>query len=73
MDPIPQTPVDTNSLPLSLLAYERACLDRALHESRGNITRAARLLKIGKSTFYRRLHACGIPTPLRRGRLASSA
>jgi two-component system response regulator HydG len=43
------------ALPLSLDAYERAALERALAECGGDATRAARRLGIGRSTFYRRL------------------
>ena len=42
-------------LPLSLAAYERSALERALRETGGDATQAARLLGIGRSTFYRRL------------------
>jgi len=40
---------------LSLEAYERACLDAALREAGGDVRRAARLIGIGRSTFYRKL------------------
>jgi transcriptional regulator of acetoin/glycerol metabolism len=49
-------------LPLSLEAYERCALERALRESGGDATRAARRLGIGRSTFYRRLAVHGIAT-----------
>jgi DNA-binding NtrC family response regulator len=49
-------------LPLSLDAYERCALERALRESAGDATLAARRLGIGRSTFYRRLAHHGIPT-----------
>ena len=42
-------------LPLSLEAYERSALERALREAGGNATEAARRLGIGRSTFYRKL------------------
>jgi len=42
-------------LPLSLDAYERCALERALAESAGDATAAARRLGIGRSTFYRKL------------------
>jgi two-component system nitrogen regulation response regulator GlnG len=48
-------------LPLSLDAYERCALERALRETGGDATAAARLLGIGRSTFYRRLAHHGIP------------
>jgi two-component system response regulator AtoC len=43
------------ALPLSLDAYERAALERALRECGGDASRAARRLGIGRSTFYRKL------------------
>ena len=49
-----------NSLPLSLDAYERRALERALSEERGDATAAARRLGIGRSTFYRKLAKHGI-------------
>ncbi|MBW2695311.1 MAG: response regulator [Deltaproteobacteria bacterium] len=42
------------SVPLSLAAYERLALERALQESDGDARRAARSLGIGRSTFYRK-------------------
>jgi DNA-binding NtrC family response regulator len=47
-------------LPLSLAAYERAALERALAESRGDATAAAARLGIGRSTFYRKLSRHGL-------------
>jgi len=41
--------------PLSLDAYERLALERALLESGGDTGEAARLLGIGRSTLYRKL------------------
>jgi two-component system response regulator HydG len=40
---------------LSLAAFERACLDEALRRSQGDVRAAAKLLGIGRSTFYRKL------------------
>ncbi len=48
-------------LPLSLGAYERAALERALAEAGGDATAAARSLGIGRSTFYRKMSDHGIP------------
>jgi two-component system response regulator HydG len=48
------------AVPLSLAAYERAALERALHECGGDATAAARRLGIGRSTFYRKLAVHGI-------------
>ncbi len=42
-------------LPLSLDAYERSVLERALAESEGDAGLAARRLGIGRSTLYRKL------------------
>ena len=42
-------------LPLSLEAYEREVLQRALSESGGDAAEAARQLGIGRSTLYRKL------------------
>ena len=42
-------------LPLSLDAYERLALERALQESVGDAVEAARRLGIGRSTLYRKL------------------
>jgi two-component system response regulator HydG len=58
-------PAADSSLPLSLDAYERAALERALGESGGDATLAARRLGIGRSTFYRKLAEHGI-APARR-------
>jgi DNA-binding NtrC family response regulator len=51
---------DTSGLPLSLLEYERAALERALRESRGDARAAARRLGIGRSTLYRKLARFGL-------------
>ncbi len=47
-------------LPLSLEAYERLALERALDESGGDASAAARALGIGRSTLYRKLAKHGI-------------
>ena len=46
--------------PVSLELYEKKALLRALHETRGDKLAAARLLKVGKSTLYRKLKRYGI-------------
>jgi len=51
------------ALPLSLEAYERSALERALRETGGNATEAARRLGIGRSTLYRKLSKHGIRDP----------
>jgi two-component system response regulator HydG len=60
------------ALPLSLDAYERSALERALDECRGDASGAARRLGIGRSTFYRKLVRHGISVP-RRGASAGLA
>jgi DNA-binding NtrC family response regulator len=50
-------------LPLSLDAYESCALERALREAGGDAHRAARLLGIGRSTFYRKLAKHAIASP----------
>jgi DNA-binding NtrC family response regulator len=47
-------------VPLSLEAYERCAIERALREAGGDATEAARRLRIGRSTFYRKLSKHGI-------------
>jgi transcriptional regulator with PAS, ATPase and Fis domain len=47
-------------LPVSLEAYERCALERALAESRGDVSLAARRLGIGRSTLYRKLARHGL-------------
>jgi len=46
--------------PVSLELYEKKALLRALHETGGDKLAAARLLKVGKSTLYRKLKRYGI-------------
>jgi DNA-binding NtrC family response regulator len=60
------------ALPLSLDAYERCALERALRECAGDATQAARRLGIGRSTLYRKLAHHGLragalsaPRPIR--------
>jgi DNA-binding NtrC family response regulator len=45
-----------STAPLSLESYERMAVQRALAECEGNMLAAAKLLRIGKSTMYRRVH-----------------
>jgi len=54
-------------LPLSLEAYERRALERALVEAGGDVRRAARRLRLGRSTFYRKLAKHGIEPAAVRG------
>lgn len=59
-----------SEVPLSLEAYEKLALERALRESHGDATTAANRLGIGRSTFYRKAARHGIelsgPDLLRR-------
>ncbi len=55
--PVASLPAD---LPLSLASYERAALERALAEARGDARAAARRLGIGRSTLYRKLAHHGL-------------
>ncbi len=50
-------------IPLSLEAYERSALERALRGAQGDATKAARRLGIGRSTFYRKLAKHGLRVP----------
>jgi DNA-binding NtrC family response regulator len=59
------------ALPLSLDAYERSALERALEECRGDASQAARRLGIGRSTFYRKLARHGISVPRRSANAAA--
>jgi DNA-binding NtrC family response regulator len=69
---LPCEPFFESSPPeLSLAAYERCALDRALRESNGDATAAAARLGIGRSTFYRKLAKRGI-RPLEVGANAPS-
>lgn len=56
---VPATAVDAE-VDLSLDAYERCALQRALTETGGDATRAASLLGVGRSTLYRKLAKHGI-------------
>jgi DNA-binding NtrC family response regulator len=46
--------------PISLDHYEKKCLERALDATGGDKLKAAKLLKVGKSTLYRKLKRYGI-------------
>ena len=70
LPPLSSKPVDP-LLPLSLEAYERMALERALDESRGDASEAARRLGIGRSTLYRKLAKLGIEVR-RRARTGGS-
>jgi DNA-binding NtrC family response regulator len=53
-------PAPAAGIALSLDAYERCALERALAEAEGDATRAARRLGIGRSTLYRKLARHGL-------------
>jgi len=60
-------PPPSAALELSLDAYERCALERALEESGGDAAVAARRLGVGRSTFYRKLSQHGLrPAPARQ-------
>ncbi|MBW2315355.1 MAG: sigma-54-dependent Fis family transcriptional regulator [Deltaproteobacteria bacterium] len=62
-----------HELPLSLDAYERSALERALAECGGDVGLAARRLGLGRSTFYRKLAKHGLePQGFRIGLDAAS-
>ena len=52
---IPTATRTLDRVPLSLGSYERACLAAALRQAEGDASRAAELLGIGRSTFYRKM------------------
>ncbi len=45
---------------LTLQELDELAIRDALEASKGNITRAAKRIMIGKTTFYRRIHQYGI-------------
>jgi len=51
---VPDLP--TNNESFSVAAFERRAIRRALRAARGNKREAARLLRIGKTTLYRKLN-----------------
>ncbi len=56
----PNDPVAKTGGPLSLEAYEKAAILRAIDECGGIVLAAAKLMKTGKSTLYRRMEVLGI-------------
>ena len=56
----PHDPVARSGEPASLDGYERAAIQRAIDQG-GDIVAAAKLLRAGRSTLYRRIEALGIP------------
>ena len=58
--PLVQPDPGATDVPLSLEAYERLALERALREAAGDASEAARRLGIGRSTFYRRAAKLGV-------------
>jgi len=51
---------EADTQPVSLELYERLAIRRALQETEGDKIAAAKLLNIGKSTFYRKLKHHGM-------------
>jgi DNA-binding NtrC family response regulator len=45
---------------LSLVAYERACIEETLRRLEGDVREAARVLGLGRSTLYRKLRTLGL-------------
>ncbi len=70
---LPSIPLETGATPLSLEAYEKLALERALRDSGEDASAAARRLRIGRSTFYRKLakHGLRVRRGLRRSGDAS--
>jgi DNA-binding NtrC family response regulator len=56
LDAAPEVPIDLD-------AYEKVALERALAASGQDVDEAARMLKIGLSTLYRKMKRHGIPHP----------
>ena len=63
-----KAPERADQIPLSLEAYERRALERALKENDGDARRAARCLGIGRSTFYRKASKLGLIACVKTGR-----
>jgi len=71
-------PVETSDLPedirgtgfekpdLNLQSYEKLAIQRALDETDGDIDKAADILGVGKSTFYRKIKTHDIKIPKKR-------
>ena len=66
---VPGTPAQV-AIPLSLDAYERCALERALTETRGDASEAARRLGVARSTLYRKLSRHGLSTRSERSEAA---
>jgi DNA-binding NtrC family response regulator len=58
----PPTVARPQGIGLSMRDYERACIEEALRRAEGRVERAASLLRIGRSTLYRKLRDHGIKT-----------
>ena len=56
-----------NKLPLSLEAYEKMALERALREVGGDARAVARALGMGRSTLYRKLAKYGLSARQKAG------
>lgn len=55
-----EDPLVGNGEPVSLEAYEKHLILSASDQCHGNMLAAARLLRVGKSTLYRKMEALGI-------------
>jgi len=56
--------------PVSLARYERMAIERAIAESGGDLDAAAGLLKMGRSSIYRRMKLLGVVPPAQGGVVA---
>ncbi len=70
-DNVRQKP-DKEDPPLSLAAYEKRAIERAIEECGHDVVRAAAVLEVGLSTMYRKMKKHGIP-PSRKSRPKGSA
>jgi DNA-binding NtrC family response regulator len=57
---LPPTVARPQGIGLSMREYERACIEEALRRAEGRVERAATLLRVGRSTLYRKLRTHGI-------------
>jgi DNA-binding NtrC family response regulator len=57
---VPSQPPDADAL-LNLAEIERRTIERALIAAQGSVSRAAKLLGIGRTTLYRKLGELGMP------------
>jgi DNA-binding NtrC family response regulator len=63
-DQLPPSNVLTIAPGMTMAAIERAAIEAALRETRGNRRRAAEMLGIGERTLYRKLREYELPEDL---------